>query len=345
MEEDVHISSGMLCVDCHRNGLDHKMVRGFENDNPESTSLTCAGCHLADIDDQGRPVNGRLGAPVPRHEGLPPIHFEKLACTACHSGSWPQDMNILAKTSMAHRLGLHNSNKNNQALPHILTPVFAKGQDNRYKPHNLLWPSYWAEIDSERIIPLKMDVFLPITRKIIAHIDSLDQNDWPEIADTTLVKALDSLYKSKQLKNPPVYVTGGKVYFLDKQKQLKSRQDKDAQPYLWPIAHDVRPAEQSLGINGCQDCHSPGSNFASADIFVDSPLKSIDETIQMSTFLDKNIVYENVFASTFYVRPFFKYLLLSSFFILTAVVLIYGFMGLKNILVFLSSGGIKGDSK
>ncbi|MCK4755215.1 MAG: hypothetical protein KAS58_08270, partial [Calditrichia bacterium] len=29
-DEDVHLKAGMLCVDCHRHGLDHQMIRGYE---------------------------------------------------------------------------------------------------------------------------------------------------------------------------------------------------------------------------------------------------------------------------------------------------------------------------
>jgi hypothetical protein len=29
-----------------------------------------------------------------------------------------------------------------------------------------------------------------------------------------------------------------------------------ATPYLWPLAHDVRPATQALGVRGCTDCHA-----------------------------------------------------------------------------------------
>ena len=30
--EDIHLKRGMNCVDCHRNGLDHQMVRGYPNE-------------------------------------------------------------------------------------------------------------------------------------------------------------------------------------------------------------------------------------------------------------------------------------------------------------------------
>jgi hypothetical protein len=32
-----------------------------------------------------------------------------------------------------------------------------------------------------------------------------------------------------------------------------------AAPYAWPMAHNVRPAQQSLGVTGCLECHSDGA--------------------------------------------------------------------------------------
>ncbi len=46
-----------------------------------------------------------------------------------------------------------------------------------------------------------------------------------------------------------------------------------AEPYLWPIAHDVRPAAQSLGVRRCEDCHSTGSPFFFGKVLVDSPVE------------------------------------------------------------------------
>ena len=70
-DEDVHLSAGLTCVDCHRNGLDHMITRGVEGEPaPSSESLSCRGCHLSG-GKSGRPAHGRLGIPQPRHAGLP----------------------------------------------------------------------------------------------------------------------------------------------------------------------------------------------------------------------------------------------------------------------------------
>ena len=92
---------------------------------PGAASLTCRGCHLGKM-VRAVPQGGRRGAPRPQHAGIPPVHFEKLSCTACHSGPWPSDNVMRVKTSRAHGLGIPKINKADDALPHVVTPVYAK---------------------------------------------------------------------------------------------------------------------------------------------------------------------------------------------------------------------------
>jgi hypothetical protein len=60
-EEDVHSAAGMSCVDCHRNGLDHLMVRGYEGE-AEAT-----GAGRSDVDLQGCHL-GNNGEEIPQRE-------------------------------------------------------------------------------------------------------------------------------------------------------------------------------------------------------------------------------------------------------------------------------------
>jgi formate dehydrogenase gamma subunit len=87
---DVHIQAGLKCVDCHRAGtsaLDeriqgkeiHQIGKGDDpgglvRDDLDNTFLSCKYCH-----DQGH-----LGAPIPRHKGMPAIHLDRIACQSCH---------------------------------------------------------------------------------------------------------------------------------------------------------------------------------------------------------------------------------------------------------------------
>ena len=87
---DVHMRAGLLCVDCHVTGRsaadpriygkeEHQIGKGddpgdFVRDDLDNTMRTCEDCHL----------KGILNAPVPKHKGFPPAHFEHIACQTCH---------------------------------------------------------------------------------------------------------------------------------------------------------------------------------------------------------------------------------------------------------------------
>ena len=159
-DEDIHLKSGMKCVDCHRNGIDHDITRGYEDetsfsDNHLAAASSCEGCHIGE-GDSGLPMAGRFGAPVPEHRGIPAVHFKRLTCTACHSGPWPKEKTVLTKTSQAHRLGTISVNKSPRALPHINSPVFAEQENGKIAPHKMVWPAFWGIIkDQDAVFPVQ----------------------------------------------------------------------------------------------------------------------------------------------------------------------------------------------
>ncbi|UCF44410.1 MAG: hypothetical protein JSV99_05740, partial [Planctomycetota bacterium] len=172
-DEDVHLAAGLTCVDCHRNGLDHNIARGYEQEtsisaNPLEPASSCAACHEA----------GNLGAPVPSHLGIPPVHFDRLTCTACHSGPWPGPKNHRVKTARAHGLGTHMGKAKDEVLPHIISPVFAEQQDGRIGPHNLIWPAFWAGMKDGKVEPIAIEIVRQgvemITGKALPRL-----GDWP----------------------------------------------------------------------------------------------------------------------------------------------------------------------
>ena len=61
-----------------------------------------------------------------------------------------------------------------------------------------------------------------------------------------------------------VFVSGGQAYARDGEKFVAIQNERLSDyvdPYAWPIAHNVRPARQSLGATGCTECHSESSMF------------------------------------------------------------------------------------
>ncbi|MBN1293952.1 MAG: hypothetical protein JXB48_19090 [Candidatus Latescibacteria bacterium] len=87
---DVHLRAGLKCVDCHPAGSaaedsrinEREMHQFAKGDDPggqvrndlDNTCLDCVSCH----------TSGKLGAPVAKHQWLPPLHLEEIACQTCH---------------------------------------------------------------------------------------------------------------------------------------------------------------------------------------------------------------------------------------------------------------------
>jgi hypothetical protein len=337
-DEDVHLAAGLTCVDCHRNGLDHNITRGYEGEetiskNPLAATSSCQGCHL-----EGKlssiPVAGRLGAPVPKHLGIPPVHFDKLTCTACHSGPWPEQKTLRTKTSRAHALGTYNVNKSADVLPHIIYPVFAKQLNGKIGPHKLVWTTFWGSLKDQKVTPIPLEVVRLVVGKIIDDKKLPASGDWPVLTDEQIGKVLESM---KSTEGNAVYICGGKLHRLDDKGKLITAENDVAKPYLWPIAHDVRPAAQSLGARQCQDCHSTDSPFFFADVEVDTPLASEKGVVKkMIEFQGLNPVYTKLFAFSFIFRPFLMVVAICSSAILAAVLILYVFQGLARILNLLS---------
>ena len=106
-----------------------------------------------------------------------------------------------------------------------------------------------------------------------------------------------------------------------------------AQPYTWPLAHNVRPAAQSLGVRGCEDCHSTDSPFYFSEVGVASPVASLkNATTTMADFQDTGTFYQSAFALTFLFRPWLKAVIALSALLVLAVVAIYSFQGLAGLL-------------
>ena len=326
--EDVHIQRGMNCVDCHRNGLDHNIIRGYDNESAEKKSptlayFTCEGCHTSN--EIGSTVSYNNKGLVPTHKGLPPLHLEKLSCTACHSGEMPKDNSFLAKTSMGHGLGTHGINKADSTLPHIITPVFEKNEAGTIEPVNMVWPSYWGLNNDGKISPMANNSYEKIVKAVLSDLPLNPNGTWPKIEEEKIADILASL-ASQNSESTPVFVSGGKVY-INESGTLKQEPHPQATAYTWPIAHNVRPATLALGINGCTDCHSVDAFFYTSLISVDSPLKTDDA--MMVDFQSQDLVAAQLFANAFMFRPWLKGIIYLSVFIVLSLVILFFFNGLQ----------------
>jgi len=366
--EDIHMTSGMSCSDCHRNGVDHMISRGdiepsktphgsadyLKAYEPKKvTSYSCQGCHMGDpnADDPAARMGGHLGAPIPEHKGMPPVHFEKLSCTACHSGRLPTGNTARVRTARIHKLGLHGKLASMQPqLPHVVTPVFARMANGKIGPHNMIWPSFWGtrtsgvvkplaprlvreiapdELGMEIAEPERVNDWIELTEKQIGNVLNLiDEYEWELEEDTSVLENWLG-FRYVEPEPEPVYVAGGRLYSLSN-GLVESTEHDAAEPYKWPIAHDVRPAAQSLGSNGrCADCHDKNSPFIFGRIEVDTPIKSAEnQTVAMTEFGGLDRGYYQMFAFTFLFRPWLKGVVILSCVLLGMVLLLFALKGL-----------------
>ena len=334
--EDVHLSAGLSCVDCHRNGLDHAITRGYEDEksvsqNPLAAVLSCKGCHLPD-ESSPVPMSGRLGAPEPDHPGIPTVHFDKLTCTACHSGPWPSQKTIRTKTARAHGIGVHGIDKSDDVLPHIVFPVYIKQSNGKIAPHKLVWPAFWARLKDENVTPIPPEMVISAAGKVFSDIQRASFGDWLMLTDEQVIQVLTLLSTRESDKGRPVYISGGTLGRLNESGRLIEEEHPAARPYGWPIAHDVRPAVQSLGVRRCEDCHATDAPFLFGQVEVDSPLTSQKGSLRIMTdFQDVSAFYTKFFAFSFVFRPWLKIISLLSCAVLIAVLLLYGFKALARL--------------
>jgi hypothetical protein len=473
---DVHGAAGLGCVDCHRHDVSHRMIRGYEEEaeeshNPAAEAFACRGCHLG---DRGTHVHstpaGRLGAPRPRHAGIPAVHFERLACTTCHSGPEPGRDFTRVRTSRANRLGIYGIADWSLDFPDIREPVFVRDGYGRIAPHRILWPSFWIRLDddfSRPLLPMEVEelgagildaepkiaqilallslnpdlggtpVLAVSGKAFAANLDGgLDVFPWPEgeeesealwalrseagvvplipdfdpaseVPDTEVEMHIQLILESLAALNPEegiaavihqgfayrmregfldiaeypgetgerpglfrlredsaeplvsefqlriilalggreetlteeqvrsllealtqeggrfAYVSGGRLFRLDDAGVLKSYRDRAAEPVLWPLAHPVRPAQQSLGVKGCTQCHTENSPFFFARISASGPLLTDQfDTRNRLSFMGLDQPYQRLFGLTFRVRPLLKILLAAAAVLLGSLVLL-----------------------
>ncbi len=461
--QDVHTAAGIGCVDCHRNEISHNMIRGYEGEavdyqDERKAEFSCWGCHMdKDLSRRGGDVAGRLGAPYPKHSGIPAVHFEKLSCTVCHSGPLPSKESTQIKTSRGNRLGIYGVAQWATEWPHIVEPVFVRNRSGKIAPNRLIWPSFWGKQEGEKIAALRpsdveqaagdtlmveenavevlkaislygeipgvpvlvlsgnvyepnvdglLDVsvypgeeigapiywavrtdegIIPLIpefdpdaaqpdvdaetriqnvllalatlenaprkpailyKKVLYHMPEgyLEKAEWEEesaptaeivwlngseslpvisgfqarsiaatvgseqtLTEEQVTLVLQSLTQNDAEDSSYIYVSGGKVFRLGEEGRLTNSKHPAAEPVVWPLGHRVRPAQQSLGVNGCKDCHSETSAFFFGKISGNGPLKT-DKFDNRSaySFMNLDKPYQKLFGLSFRMRPLLK---------------------------------------
>ena len=301
VEQDVHITQGLTCTECHRNGLGHAISRNYEGEAATSApGYTCRGCHLGDPDaaDPAVQRGGHSAAPRPEHKGLPKIHLDELSCTTCHSGPIPEGKAQIVQTARMHALGFHGIPYAPDAGPIVQEPVFLKGSDGKIGPYRVVFPAFFGRLKEGKVSPM-----LPAAVVEDAGVLATPPNKRakPPTAET-IAQAL------KALGDGAVYIGGGKLHKLGGDGKLTAGEHEAAHAYAWPIGHDVRPASQALGAGGqCTDCHAAGAPFLFGQVAAEVPADCGEtEMLAMEVFHQQDTTFHKVFALMFVFRPWFK---------------------------------------
>ncbi len=333
LDRDVHLRAGFTCANCHRNGIDHATVRGYEKEGQEKNdasvaSLSCAGCHMGVDGAKSAPAKqgGRMGAPRPEHRGIPAVHFERLSCTTCHAGPWPDQIQRV-QTAFAHALGYSLPNREAGALPSIIQPVFLKSGE-KITPHRMMWPNFWGRLVGKDVKPILPQDVKDAAEDALPEVRERTAATSKPLTDEQITKVLTALTDAK--KPAPVYISGGKLYRLNG-KQLTSEEHPAAQPYAWPMAHDVRPAKQALGARGCGDCHATDSPIYFANVTPPGPATG-GQAKAMHQLRGEDRLLPYLFAESFMFRPMLKCISFTCSALLAAVLALYAFKGLATLL-------------
>lgn len=297
---DVHLAAGLTCTDCHRNNIDHEITRGYrgearERNQPGRAAYTCEGCHLGNSSgDPETVIGGRYGAPRPLHRGFPLVHFEKLTCTACHAGPWPTHNLHRVQTSLAHGLGLASRERQDDDAPAIVGPVFDYDHKGRIAPQWQVYPQYWGFIRDERVTLTPREVW-PTPRPADAPATPLSHAE--------IETGLKQLAAADDDAGQPVYIQGGWLWWRVRTR-ISARRHPAAEAYAWSLGHDVRPASQSLGAQGCTDCHARNAPFYFGTL-VANPNDPRPPHATMTELRDDGRI-ANLMAASIPFRPLFK---------------------------------------
>jgi hypothetical protein len=249
--EDVHTASGLSCVDCHRNGEDHQMLRGT------TETMSCAACHSED-----GLVAGQGGAPVAHHKGIPPIHFETMACTACHSGLPPAEEPLPVRTSRANRLGIYGRALWFTESPFIVEPVYVRNDEGKIEPRRMMWPAFWAYDDGR---PLDEDL---VAEAATGVLDAAQQ----------VGNLLAQLGGAENAPGEPLFAADGKLYRRNIDGGLDIAGSMDAATsFMWATESNIVSTIPDFDVNAAEiDYDAEGAILGIIDAF--KPLELVVAT-------------------------------------------------------------------
>jgi hypothetical protein len=185
----------------------------------------------------------------------------------------------------------------------------------------MVWPAFWGRLQNGKVTPLAPgEVKKALVKAKLATPPTVDEH-WVE-----------SVLRVLNADGPSAYIAGGKLHRLAG-STLVIEDNAQAEPYLWPLAHDVRPATQALGATGCQECHSLDSAVFFGKVTVDSPVASERNASWTMNRFEKNldVDYQARLARSWRYRGWLKGIGLGAAAILLLVLLSYALRAVERL--------------
>ena len=276
---DVHAMAGISCTECHvlvdneeTPALQHQIGKGTPNEGSitaeySNTVISCRECH----------ENGQIDAPIPSHEKIKESHLDFISCEACHipfknrAAGGVVDVTTGSLVTLPNVQGTKGLKAEAKWQPELI-----RREDGKIYPVNTIHAVWWGNKNSDdKIVPLFLKEIKPAFEKVKSKVSDDNKDGKPEVNTqeeiTAMLGALqDSLQGNKRLDRiHPVFVKGGKVYEFDSAGSLISEEHPLAEAEGFSVSHNVAPAEEALGANGCGDCHDSESRFVIGKITQD----------------------------------------------------------------------------
>ena len=276
----------MNCAQCHPAIEDkklkitkeqHNFAKGEENVSTVADNLdfvgfkTCQQCH----------EQGFMGAPRPRHLSIRPNHLDKLSCEVCHIPALHRaagegfDVTTGAMVNVPKQVPEPGAKKIGQEF--TWQPRFQHLKRGKLAPVNALLAVTYTNKDKDGLYyPLFMRELKKGYESAKGKLDpkNLMRPDLhtPEQIKIILASLNTTLQGNKRFQAISANLhKGGKIYSLNDKGEVVEGEDHTWVGHVegFNINHNVAPATQALGANGCGDCHASEAHMFKGQIVTD----------------------------------------------------------------------------
>ena len=294
--KDVHFDQGMDCIDCHglagetdSERMAHNIGKGYarlgsvRNDLDGTNAFDCDDCHGEYILDQHSDIFGG------------PMHLDNIACQTCHIPYKVDNMGYLIDMSSGNQVWMLRDGTTPRwagdfgAIKEgfVWSPFIKKYDPDGAGPMPEKYYPYGAKASTWfGYVPAGKNTIQPyILRNVKAVYDGLKSEmnaptvpvelvvdgagAKPNVSDTEdIVAMLNGLAAHAQTPagGVPVFVSNEAAYKLDGDTLVAAPYENAETDHNFSIFHNIRPAAEALGANGCTDCHSPEGALVNTQI-------------------------------------------------------------------------------